>query len=283
MPTKSPIRSLFPMRARLLQVLSRAACLLAVTIGSAEEEHPEMRLIPGGNFKPLYQNAALPESEPVASFWLDQSAVSNRQFLAFVEANPKWRRSQVSPLFADRNYLKHWAGDLDLGPRRELLADLPVVNVSWYAARAYARWAGKRLPTQSEWEYAALASETLADGRNETGHYQRILDWYSKPTRDFSEWRPGAFRNAHGIHDMHGLVWEWVEDFNTSLSTGESRGDTSLDRKFFCGSASIGASDFKDYAAFMRYGFRSSLTASFTNATLSFRCAQDATPDQTHP
>lgn len=260
------------------------AFALALAVAGLASDPPEgMRLIPGGDFEPLYQNPALPDSEPIASFWLDQAAVTNRQFLAFAEANHKWRRSQVSPLFADRNYLKHWAGDLDLGPRHELLADLPVVHVSWYAARAYARWAGKRLPTQAEWEYAALASETLADGRNEAGHYQRILDWYSKPARDFSAWRPGAFLNAYGIQDMHGLVWEWVEDFNTSLSTGESRGDTSLDRKFFCGSASIGASDFKDYAAFMRYGFRSSLTASYTSATLSFRCAKDASPDQAQP
>lgn len=235
-----------------------------------------MQLIPAGSYQPLYRSPDVPSQQELPRFWIDARAVTNQEFLEFVSANPKWRRSQVSPLFADENYLAHWAGDLNLGPRAETLADLPVVHVSWYAARAYARWKGKRLPSQAEWERVALASETQSDARDEPGHYQRILDWYSKPTKDFEHWRPGAFKNLYGVYDMHGLVWEWVEDFNTSLTTGESRGDSGLDRKFFCGSASVGAADFKDYAAFMRYGFRSSLQAKYTSSTLGFRCAQDA-------
>lgn len=242
-----------------------------------------MQLLPTGTFRPLYSNAETSAPTPVRSFWLDTRAVTNREFLAFVTANPPWRRSAVSPLFADETYLQHWGGDLDLGPDAALLRDLPVVNVSWFAARAYAKWNGKRLPTQTEWEFAALASETSPDGRDEPGHYQRILNWYSKPRQAFSAWQAGSFRNVYGVEDLHGLVWEWVEDFNTNLSTGESRADASLDRKFFCGSASIGASDFKDYAAFMRYGFRSSLQATYANPNLGFRCALDHPAQPTFP
>jgi formylglycine-generating enzyme required for sulfatase activity len=85
-----------------------------------------------------------------------------------------------------------------------------------------------------------------------------------------------TFRNVFGIWDMHGLVWEWVSDFNTALVTGESRADSGLDRQLFCGSGSSGASDFSDYAAFMRYAYRSSLRGNYTVANLGFRCAEDA-------
>ena len=67
------------------------------------------------------------------------------EFLAFVAANPKWRRSRITPLYADEGYLADWAGDLALGDHAH--ADAPVVRVSWFAARAFASWAGKRLPT----------------------------------------------------------------------------------------------------------------------------------------
>jgi formylglycine-generating enzyme required for sulfatase activity len=72
---------------------------------------------------------------------------------------------------------------------------------------------------------------------------------------------------------MHDLVREWVEDFNSALVTGESRADGSLDRSLFCGSGSIGAADFRDYAAFMRFAFRASLDARYGLAHLGFRGA----------
>ncbi len=238
-----------------------------------------MCYIPAGGIEPLYTSPDTPKEVPVAAFLLDRHPVSNREFLAFVTENPRWRKSKISKLFSDETYLRHWAGDTDLGPDGERFADFPVVNVSWYAARAYARWAGKRLPTQAEWEYAARASETNADGRKDDGYYQRILEWYGQPNNGYASWEPNKFKNVYGVYDLHGLVWEWVEDFNTSLTTGESRGDSGLDRKFFCGSASVGASDFKDYAAFMRYGFRSSLQANYTVNNLGFRCAKDVQPE----
>jgi formylglycine-generating enzyme required for sulfatase activity len=74
---------------------------------------------------------------------------------------------------------------------------------------------------------------------------------------------------------LHGLVWEWVADFNTAMVTGDARGDTGLDRQLFCGSGSQGARDVQNYPAFMRYAFRSSLKASYCVHNLGFRCAKD--------
>jgi formylglycine-generating enzyme required for sulfatase activity len=67
--------------------------------------------------------------------------------------------------------------------------------------------------------------------------------------------------------------WEWVENFNTALVTGESRGDTGLERSLFCGAGSIGSANPADYASFMRFAYRSSLKAVYTTKSLGFRCA----------
>ena len=81
--------------------------------------------------------------------------------------------------------------------------------------------------------------------------------------------------NLHGVRDLHGLVWEWVEDFNSAMVTGESRADSGLERNLFCGAGAVGAKDTGDYAAFMRQALRSSLKANNTTTSLGFRCARD--------
>ena len=173
-------------------------------------------------------------------------------------------------LFADRNYLALWRDD-STPPAEGLNA--PVTHVSWFAARAYARSIDRRLPTQAEWEYVAGASETAFDGRSEPGFNQRILDWYARPPTKLPPVAGSGFRNVYGVFDLHGSIWEWVDDFNSALVSGESRGDSGLERSLFCGSGSLGSADPSDYAAFMRFAFRSSLAAAYTVQSLGFRCA----------
>ena len=222
--------------------------------------------IPTGTFRPLFGKDVGDVS--VAAFALERHAVTNGQFLAFVRAEPKWRRSQVKNLFADAQYLGHWTSDLDHGPDA---AAQPVTRVSWFAARAYARWVGRRLPTVAEWEVAAA---DLDGGRDAIT--KLVLKWYSRPTPAVVPAVESTFATRAGVYDLHGLVWEWVDDFNSALVSGESRGDSGLERNLFCGSGSVGAADPSDYAAFMRYAFRSSLRAGYTVQNLGFRCAHDA-------
>ena len=233
-----------------------------------------MVLLPAGYYKPLFRGTDDPDRVPVKAFYFDTFPVTNGEFLKFVQANPRWRRSKVKRLFADQGYLKHWAGDLDLGPNQEHMSRAPVTNVSWFAAKAYASWKGKRLPTVAEWEYAAAASSDRPDGSSEPEFLALILQWYSSPTPDWLPVIGSGKPNYWGIHDLHGLVWEWVSDFNTALVTGESRGDTGLERQLFCGAGSVGAPDRSNYPAFMRYGFRGSLKADYTVHNLGFRCAR---------
>ena len=162
---------------------------------------------------------------------------------------------------------------MDPGPDAPL--DHPVLWVSWFAAKAYADRAGKRLPTTAEWEYVAKASADSPEGALAPEFKNRLLLLYSRPG-------PARIRavgqepaNWWGVHDLHGMVWEWVSDFNSSFVTGDSRGDTGIERQLFCGAAANGATDPSDYPGFMRYALRSSLKASYTINNLGFRCVKD--------
>lgn len=235
-----------------------------------------MVVIPAGTYAPLIRTKDEPAQVPVAAFCLDERPVTNAEFLVFVRANPRWQRSRVSPLFADAGYLGAWAGDTELGPRVPDAA--PVVSVSWFAARAYAAWAGKRLPTTAEWERAAAAGFTMAQGADEPGFPAHALAWFSRPNPDPLPAAGLGRPNFFGVRDLLGLVWEWVDDFNTAMVSGESRGDTGLERTLFCGAGAAGARDLTNYPAFMRAGLRSSLRASYVVPNLGFRCAHSLAP-----
>jgi formylglycine-generating enzyme required for sulfatase activity len=234
-----------------------------------------MKRVAAGVYRPLFRGTNDPKEIEVKAFFLDVLPVTNAEFLEFVVANPGWRRSRVKRLFADEGYLKHWGGDLDLGHESERAARQPVTRISWFAAKAYAAWQGKRLPEVVEWEYAAGAGFSRATGAEDPEFVHAVNSWYSTPSPEILPAVGAGKPNIHGIHDLHGLVWEWTSDFNSSMSTGDARGDTDLDRQRFCGAGSQGASDVGNFPAFLRYGFRSSVKAAYVVHNLGFRCAKD--------
>jgi sulfatase modifying factor 1 len=257
------------------------ALVLAASIwamAASPEENPSaigMVQIPAGVYRPLFRTEKAPKEIPVQGFWLDVHPVTNAEFLDFVRENPRWRRSEVKRLFADEQYLQHWPGDFELGSKPEDAGKRPVTFVSWFAAKAYAAWKGRRLPNTAEWELAAAAGFANADGTND-GDFRRMLNrWYSTPSPALPPPVETGRPNFFGVHDLHGLIWEWTSDFNSALVTGDARGDTGLDRQLFCGAGSLGVSDRANYPAFMRFGFRSSLKANYTLHNLGFRCAKD--------
>ena len=156
-----------------------ALALVTANLRAAEPVPLGMALIPDGEYSPLYRTASDEKETHVKSFCLDVLPVTNGGFLEFVRANPRWQRSQVKRIFAEESYLKFWAGDLDLGSNAP--PNVPVTYISWFAAKACARWEGKRLPSVAEWEYAASASPTRADGGYDVEFNRQVREWYSTP------------------------------------------------------------------------------------------------------
>ncbi len=230
----------------------------------------KMAAIKGGTYTPLYGRDSLQVT--IANFNMDVYPVTNQQYLKFVNKNPKWRKSKVIKLFADKSYLISWESDTII--EKSQLSKAPITNISWFAANDYCESQGKRLPTIDEWEYVAMANKNLPDARKLKNYNEYILGWYEKP-KTFNNEIGSTFKNYWGVYDLHGLVWEWTSDFNSVLISGESRKDVDNDSNLFCGSAAIGATDLMNYAAFMRYAIRGSLKAKYTMKNLGFRCVSD--------
>ncbi len=231
----------------------------------------KMVIIPAGQYEPFFVTKSnLPIK--VAAFKMDETAVTNLEFLAFVIANPDWKRSKVKRLFADSNYLRHWESDLSIGQKNENIYNSPVVNVSWFAAQAYCKWKNKRLPTVAEWELAGKGNPKNIKYSSLTEY---ILGWYKKPNLPVLPNIKTTYQNAYGLYDMHGLVWEWTFNFNSFISNGDSRGSTEDEVKAFCAAGSVNVTDREDYAGFLRFSYRGSLKGNYCIANLGFRCAKN--------
>jgi formylglycine-generating enzyme len=248
--------------------MSATGSLLIVLAAVATASAGPAKVGPG-TYRPAVPVSPREQTIAVDAFWLDREPVTNAEFLAFVRTHPTWQRDRASSLVVDRDYLAHWSGPESLGDARSCA---PVVHVSWFAARAYCASRGGRLPTEAEWEVAAAADARRKDATSDPTFSAKILEWYARPTPaqlpDI-----GGPANVWGVRDLHGLVWEWVEDFNASLITADSRDASSP----MCGGGPTSKNP-EAYAAFLRAAFRSSLDAKFTTPSLGFRCAYERVP-----
>jgi len=208
---------------------------------------------------------------PVARFALDRTPVTNGQFLEFVRTHPSWRRDAVAPLYAEAEYLSHWSAPDVLGEKAQ--PDQPVTRVSWFAARAYCESQGGRLPTWFEWERVAIADAHRPDAHRDPAWQSKILQWYAQPASQALAPVGRQPPNVYGVQDLHGLIWEWVEDFNAlTLGAGAGERDSRLKS---CGAGALSLADRESYALSMRIAYLSALEARSTTRSLGFRCAAD--------
>ena len=241
-----------------------------------------MARIPAGSYRPLY---ALPgvTSVRVRAFALDRAPVTRGAYLRFVQANPKWGRGSVQSRLADDGYLADWPSAASAGDAAD--RERPVTGVSWHAARAYCSAQGKRLPTIDEWELAAAASETQRNASRDPAFRRRLAALYARRTPGVPRTAGHASANVYGVRDLHGVVWEWTSDFNSSVTdhahhAGKHEGHaagtgSAAERHLYCASSAIGATDPTDYPAFARYAVRAGLSARSTVSGVGFRCAAD--------
>lgn len=140
----------------------------------------------------------------IGSFYMDRYEVTNVQYQRFILTNPQWQKGKVRFEEADYNYLNDWDGN-EFPKGKE---DHPVVYVSWYAANAYARWVGKSLPTEAEWEYSARGGYEgmrYVWGNSGETYLSNFRSRGVMPVGNFS-------MNGFGVNDMAGNVWEWTSD-----------------------------------------------------------------------
>jgi sulfatase modifying factor 1 len=250
-----------------------ALLLLALPLAGLAAGVAEYVRLPGGSFRTAlkYEDRKGAPAR-VAPFTLMKTPVTNAEFLAFVQAHPQWRRDRVARVLADARYLGHWRSPVALADAAQALQ--PVTQVSWFAAQAYCEAQGARLPTWSEWEYAAAADETRTDARKDPAWRERILSWYSRPSNAALPRAGLQTANAYGVQDLHGLVWEWTDDFSSLLVSEDNRNQGDADKSRFCGAGALAMDDRENYAVLMRVAMLSSLDAASTTNNLGFRCAR---------
>lgn len=252
-----------------------AACGLGLVFAQ-DAAGAEYVAIPAGRIASVLANDADRTPAPVAAFSMRVMPVTNAEFHAFVSKNTQWRRGRAPAAFVDGSYLGHWASPL--APGGAALPDQPVTAVSWFAAQAFCESETARLPTWLEWEYVAAADATRTDARSDEAWRAGILAWYATPATAALQGVGGA-ANAYGVRDIHGLVWEWVDDFNALLVSPDSRNQGDPDKLQFCGAGAISLQDRENYAVLMRIALLSSLSATHSTSRLGFRCARPGVED----
>jgi formylglycine-generating enzyme required for sulfatase activity len=179
----------------------------SIEVGIDAAEIPHFEDVFGVRVTELYQDEVPRHTVTLADFYLDRNLVTNAQFRRFTELNPEWRPGKLAAELDNGNYIKHWST-----PTLAIAQDdHPVVNVNWYAATAYCRWAGKRLPSEAEWEYASRGGgDTLFPWGDETPDATRAnyAGSHLGTTTAVGSYPPNPF----GLFDMAGNVWQFLAD-----------------------------------------------------------------------
>ncbi|GJL78615.1 MAG: hypothetical protein NPINA01_16040 [Nitrospinaceae bacterium] len=205
-------------------------------------------------------------------FFIDKYEVTNRQYYIFCQATDhKPPRTWAGPKYAD--------GD----------DDLPVTNVNFFDAAAYAEWTGKRLPTEAEWEKAARGSLGNVFPWGNSFNWDAANISHSSKKRVGHQLRPvGSFpagASPYGVHDMIGNAWEWVWDYYLPYPDNEYA-SPDYGKKYVVvrGLSYMGVGHFpkKSYkkvvALKARASYREKLNPFARNKDVGFRCAKDRAP-----
>ena len=254
------------------RMMQFGAALLILGGCTANANAGDYVFLPGGEFRSVLPADGKSAPAIIAPFYLRTKPVSNAEFRNFVARHPQWQRGAVPAVLAGASYLSDWNSPLDHSP---LASSAPATQVSWYAATAFCESEQARLPRWHEWEFAAAADDSRTDARDDPAWLAHILSWYSRPANQLPQSIGLAHANHYGVVDMHGLVWEWVEDFNGLFVSADSRVQGEQKQLEFCGGAALSLADRRNYAVLMRLALLAAMEGNQQGAYLGFRCVRD--------
>ena len=265
-----------------------------------QAERDGMVLIKGGAFL-MGTDDAMPYEAPahetlVNAFWIDEHEVTVAEFASFIKATGYHTDAEQFG----------WSGVFNLktgewervdganwqhpdGPQSEAAPNEPVCQVSWSDAAAYALWAGKRLPTEAEWEYAArggLVGKRYAWGDDLRPLGRVVANWWQGQFPEHNTGEDGfigrapvkSFQpNGYGVYDVAGNVWEWCADWYADDYYQRARrdnpvGPTAGTERVIRGGSWMCAENF---CTNYRVAARSHATPDTGLNNLGFRCVRD--------
>jgi len=188
-------------------------------------KYSEMFFVQGGTFM-MGSNDGSSDEKPVhkvyvSDFYMDKYEVTNAQFCQFL--NEKGNQTEGGREWLDLK--SEYCKIVKQGNRYVPVSGYdnhPVIMVSWYGANAYARWAGKRLPTEAEWEYAARGGNKSRGYKYSGSNNADAVAWYSNNSGGQTHPIGTKQPNELGLYDMSGNVWEWCADWYDSGYYGKS-------------------------------------------------------------
>jgi formylglycine-generating enzyme required for sulfatase activity len=253
--------------------LRRARGAIELTAGEARiwpSDEKTMVWVPSGTFRfgasPNDRQLSVDElpagERTIQGFWLDRHEVTNGEYRRCVEAGACTPPSRTDA-YDDPNRASH-----------------PVLWVSWYQAREYAGWAGKRLPSEVEWERAARAGAATRFPWGDKWEEGRANSFDIPGTARINDTMPvGSYApNVWGIHDLIGNAAEWVQDVYHTSYGGAPRDGTPWEQETGPSAERrrvIRGGSYIDQASRQRVSRRSARKSTEDHRTVGFRCAAD--------
>ena len=269
---------------------------LAYTVEDPESDGPDaspdlqgMVLIEAGEFR-MGSNEADHEkpihSVYVDAFYMDKYEVTNAEYAEFLNAKGKHTNASIAWLLIGSDACRIEYVSRVYRPKAGY-DNHPVVLVSWYGAMAYAAWAGKRLPTEAEWEKAARGG--LSDLKYPWGNSIDSTNAnYNRHVKDTTAVGKYA-ANGYGLYDMSGNVWEWcLDEYNAGFYaisparnplSGANSIQWMLDNYTGVNSNRVmRGGHYTSHAQAVRVATRNQTQPRVMNGGIGFRCVKDISP-----
>ncbi|MEI7812410.1 MAG: formylglycine-generating enzyme family protein [Ignavibacteria bacterium] len=242
-----------------------------------------MVYVEGGEFMMGDENGETNE-KPVhrvelRSFYIDKYEVTVGEFEEFINATGYKTNAEKDgwSVVWDNSGLRKknevdWRCGADGNPKNDNEKDHPAIYVSWDDALAYAKWIGKRLPTEAEWEYAARGGNKSEGYKYSGSNNIDTVGWYGRNSGNRTHKVGAKEPNELGLYDMSGNVWEWCDDWYDEdyYSKSEEKNPAGPKSGEYC---VLRGGSWNDYDC--RATSRSKLNPDYWYYFIGFRCVRD--------